>query len=332
VRIWREPSGGEAHQHTPGFGDDVFTDTGYGDDCVEKYVTSLTGQDQFFPPGEYYSYNNAGFVVLGRIIEVLRGKSFDQCLKEHLIGPLKLTHGATGPYEAILHRAAVGHVRLDEEHVPEPASVWALQRSTSPAGSMFAMSASDLMVFAKMHFDGGSAPDGGRLLGEQATHAMQETQVTLPCIGTCDQAWGLGWAIYNLDGGGQVFGRDGATIGQGAFSRMAPERNLAIAVRANGGNMGNVGQEIYARVLRDLAGLETPPEAVPDPAATMPDTSRFAGKYSSEAEDNVVRVDEDGRVFIDSAPGASVRNSADSRRPWTSGAHVTCTTAGSPGG
>ena len=34
----------------------------------------------------------------------------------------------------------------------------------------------------------------------------------------------------------------------------------------------------------------------------MPDTSRFAGKYSSEAEDNVVRVDEDGRVFIDSAP------------------------------
>jgi hypothetical protein len=167
---------------------------------------------------------------------------------------------------------------------------------------MFAMSASDLMVFAKMHFDGGSAPDGGRLLGEQATHAMQETQVTLPCIGTCDQAWGLGWAIYNLDGGGQVFGRDGATIGQGAFSRMAPERNLAIAVRANGGNMGNVGQEIYARVLRDLAGLETPPEAVPDPAATMPDTSRFAGKYSSEAEDNVVRVDEDGRVFIDSAP------------------------------
>ena len=288
--------------HTAGFGGDVFTDTGYGDDCVEKFVTSLTGQDQLVPPGEYYSYNNAGFVVLGRIIEVLRGRSFDQCLKEHLIGPLKLTHAATGPYEAILHRAAVGHVRFDEEQEPEPASVWALQRSTSPAGSMFAMSASDLMVFAQMHFDGGSAPDGGRLLSEQATHAMQETQVTLPRIGTCDQAWGLGWAIYNLDGGGQVIGHDGGTIGQGAFFRMVPERNLAIAVLANGGNMRNVWREIYARVLRDLAGLETPPEAVPDPAATMPDASRFAGKYSGEAEDNVVRVDEDGRVFIDSVP------------------------------
>ena len=288
--------------HTAGFGGDVFTDTGYGDDCVEKYVTSLAGQDQLFPPGEYHSYNNAGFVVLGRIIEVLRGRSFDQCLKEHLIGPLKLTHAATGPYEAILHRAAVGHVRLDEGAEPEPASVWALQRSTGPAGSMFAMSASDLMVFATMHLDGGSAPDGSRLLSERATRAIQGAQVTLPRIGTCDQAWGLGWAIYNLDGGGQVIGHDGATIGQGAFFRLVPARSLAIAVLANGGNMSAAWRAIYARVLRDLAGLETPPEAVPDPAATMPDTSRLAGTYSSEAEDNVVRVDADGRVFIDSSP------------------------------
>ena len=81
---------------------------------------------------------------------------------------------------------------------------------------------------------------------------MQETQVTLPRIGTCDQARGLGWAIYNLDGGGQVIGHDGGTIGQCAFFRMVPESNLAIAVLANGGNMHNVWREIYARVLRDL--------------------------------------------------------------------------------
>ena len=131
---------------------------------------------------------------------------------------------------------------------------------------------------------------------------MQETQVTLPASGPATRPGGLGWAIYNLDGGGQVIGHDGGTIGHGAFFRLVPERNLAIAVLANGGNMRDVWREIYARDLRDLAGLETPPEAVPDPAATMPDTSRFAGKYSSQAEDNVVRVDEDGRVFINAGP------------------------------
>jgi len=287
--------------HTSGFGGDVFTDTGYGDDCVEKYVITLADQEQLFPPGEYYSYNNAGFCVLGRIIEVLRGKSFDQCLKDHLIEPLKLTHAATGPYEAILHRAAVGHVRFDKNQEPKPTSVWALQRSNGPAGAMFAMSASDLMVFAKMHLDGGLGPDGGRLLSEKSTHAMQETQVTMPHIGTCDQARGLSWAIYNLDGGGRIIGHDGSTIGQGAFFRMVPEHDLAIAVLANGGNMGNVWHEIYARVLHDLTGLDAPPEAVPDPTATMPDTSRFVGRYTNAGEDNFIRVDEDGRVFLDYA-------------------------------
>lgn len=288
--------------HTSGFGGDVFTDTGLGDDCVEKYIATLTDQEQIFPPGEYYSYNNAAFCVLGRIIEVLRGKSFDQCLKAHLIQPLGLAHAATGPYEAILHRAAVGHVRSDEKQEPEPTSVWALTRSTSPAGAMLAMSASDLMAFAKMNLDGGLAADGERVLSEQSVRAMLEPQISLPRLGTFDQTCGLGWAIYDLDGGGRVVGHNGGTIGQAAYFRMVPEHGLAIAVLTNGGNPNNVWRAIHARVLRDLAGLEAPAEAVPDPAAAMPEISRFLGTYSNAAEDNTLRVAEDGRVLLDYIP------------------------------
>ena len=83
---------------------------------------------------------------------------------------------------------------------------------------------------------------------------------------------------------------------------MVPEQNLAFAVLSNGGGMAKVWRPIYARVLRDLAGLEIPSEAVPDPAATVPDISRFIGRYSNNAEDSVVRVDETGRIFIDAVP------------------------------
>ena len=288
--------------HTSGFGGDVFIDTGVGDDCVEKYVATLADQAQIFPPGEYYSYNNAGFAVLGRIIEVLRGKGFDQCLKDHLIEPLKLTHAAPGPYEAILHRAAVGHVRFEEKQEPKAAAVWALQRSTIPAGAMFATSASDLMVFAKMHLDGGLGPDGARVLSERSVLAMRESQITLPRIATCDQAWGLGWAIYDLDGGGRVLGHNGGTIGQTAFFRIEPEHGLAVAVLTNGGNSSSVWREIFARVLGDLAGLEAPADVVPDPTATMPDPAPFLGTYANAGEESTVRVDEAGRVFIDYVP------------------------------
>src|SRR5262249_38088729 len=38
--------------HTAGFEGDLFTDTGRGDDCVEKYVATLSTTTQLFPPGE----------------------------------------------------------------------------------------------------------------------------------------------------------------------------------------------------------------------------------------------------------------------------------------
>jgi hypothetical protein len=50
--------------HTAGFEGDIFTDTGTNDDAVEKYVATLTTDSQLFAPGEMFSYNNAGFVVL----------------------------------------------------------------------------------------------------------------------------------------------------------------------------------------------------------------------------------------------------------------------------
>src|SRR5579859_3512428 len=63
--------------HTSGLDGDVFTDTGRGDDCLERYTGLLAGTPSVFCPGAAYSYCNSGFVVLGRIIEVLDGQSWD---------------------------------------------------------------------------------------------------------------------------------------------------------------------------------------------------------------------------------------------------------------
>jgi len=84
--------------HTSGFEGDIFTDTGWGDDCLERYVAVLGDVPQLLPPGEMFSYNNAGYSVLGRVIEVLRGRPYDRCLREQLFEPLKLAHAATAPW------------------------------------------------------------------------------------------------------------------------------------------------------------------------------------------------------------------------------------------
>ena len=97
--------------HTSGIDGDVFTDTGRGDDCVERYVGLLAEVPSVFAPGATYSYCNSGYVLLGRIIEVIDGQSWDESLRERLTGPLAATQTVTLPEEAILRRAAVGHHR-----------------------------------------------------------------------------------------------------------------------------------------------------------------------------------------------------------------------------
>ncbi|GAB3568932.1 serine hydrolase domain-containing protein [Amycolatopsis endophytica] len=282
--------------HTAGFEGDLFTDTGRGDDCVEKYVPTLAGTAQLFPPGEMFSYNNAGFVVLGRIVEVLRDKPFDRCLHDHLATPLGLTHFATCADEAILHRAAVGHL-------PEgrPAPVWGLARSNGPAGSQLAMRPRDLLAFANLHQSGGTAPDGTALLSAASVKAMRERQVGLPPLGLMGTHWGLGWELYDWPDG-TVIGHDGGTIGQAAFLRIVPDRDVAIALLTNGGDPIGLHTEVYGHLLRELAGIELPPLPVP-PAAPEPfDAARYLGTYSSEVADLTVTQDDDGRVWLDQRP------------------------------
>ena len=159
---------GQLMCHTAGFEGDLFTDTGRGDDCVEKYVLSIADTTQLFPPGEMFSYNNAGFCVLGRIVEVLRGKPFDACMREHLFTPLGLTHAANGADEAILFRAAIGHIQPTPDVDPVPAPVYSLVRSNAPAGAALAMRPRDLLAFAQMHIDGGKAADGTAVLDRKS--------------------------------------------------------------------------------------------------------------------------------------------------------------------
>ncbi|MEV6414604.1 serine hydrolase domain-containing protein [Kribbella sp. NPDC051718] len=287
--------------HTSGFEGDIFNETGKGDDAIEKFVASIAEVSQLFAPGEMFSYNNAAFAVLGRLIEVLRGKPFDTVLREHLFTPLGLTHSATDPYEAILYRAAVGHIRPAPDAEPVPAPMWAMTRGMAPAGAMLAMRPRDLLAFAKFHLDSGTAADGTSVLSPASVKAMQEEQVKLPKLGMMGDSWGLGWELFDWDGT-TVIGHDGGTIGQNAFLRVVPEHGLAVTVLTNGGDTIELYKTVVGHVVKELAGLDLP--ALPTPPATpVPvDVDRFLGTYSCEVVDVTVRQDEDGRVWLDQTP------------------------------
>src|SRR3984957_10710464 len=289
--------------HTAGFEGDIFTDTGTNDDCVQKYVETLKADPQLFPPGEMFSYNNAGYCVLGRIVEVLRAKPFDQALRDHLFTPLGLTHAATDANSAILYRAAIGHLPNpeDPDGKPVPAPIYNFAKSNSPAGSALAMRPRDLLAFTAMHLNKGVAADGSRVLSEESVAAMQQVEVTLPPLGLMGDHWGLSWELFDLDGG-RVFGHDGGTIGQSAFLRIVGGADLAIALLTNGGNTIGLYFEIYGHLLKELAGVEIPVHPLPPTEPQRIDASKYVGMYANSVGKTEVTQDEDGRIWMTDTP------------------------------
>src|SRR5262249_15599042 len=144
------------------------------------------------------------------------------------------THAATRPYEAILFRAAVGHIQPEQDGPYEPAPVWAFARSNISAGSMFAMSPRSLLAFARMHLEDGKAADGTRILAPGTPARMHAHQVDLPDLGYERNTWGLGFERFETPEG-LIIGHDGGTIGQQSILRIVPEAGVAVALFVNGG-------------------------------------------------------------------------------------------------
>ncbi|WP_340688097.1 serine hydrolase [Amycolatopsis coloradensis] len=286
--------------HTSGIDGDVFTDTGRGDDCLERYVEILDQAAQNHPLGETFSYCNSGFVVMGRVIEKLTGLTWDAAMREKLFAPLGLTHTVTLPEEALLFRAAVGHVANGDED-PAPAPVWGLPRSMGPAGLITA-TAKDVLGFARLHLTGGLTPAGERILTTDSATAMAEKQTDIPDKHSLGDSWGLGW-IRDTWSGQRVIGHDGNTIGQSAFLRLLPDQGLAITLLTNGGNTRDLYVELYREIVAELADVAMPRPLEPPATPVTVDGSRHVGGYERAGARMDVLAAEEGLRLRQTATG-----------------------------
>lgn len=268
--------------HTGGFAGDLFEDTGRGDDALDRLLAFMhTGATQVHPPGELFSYSNSGFCVLGALVTKLRGRIWESVLRERLIGPLGATRMALFGEEAVLFRAAVGHLPGPDDGPQRVVPTWQFPRSNAPAGATACAAPRDLVRFGRMFLADGVAADGTRLLPAGAFAAMCEPQVTLPRISERSAArWGLGFMLFDWDGV-PVVGHDGATIGQSTCWRIVPDRDVVVAVTANGGAAGAFIDGVVARVLEATAGIRVPARPLPpaEPVPFTPDgyVGTFAG-------------------------------------------------------
>jgi CubicO group peptidase (beta-lactamase class C family) len=282
--------------HSSGIDGDLFLDTGRGDDCVEKYVAACADLRQNHPLGATMSYCNSGYTVLGRLVEVLRGASWDAVLRERLFAPLGLTSAGTLPEEALLHSAAAGHVTPPGQEI-QVTPVWGIFRSAGPAGLIHA-TARETLAFAQLHLADGAAPDGTRIVSAESAQQMRRPQIEVPDKYTLGSHWGLGWILMTWDGR-EVYGHDGGTIGQSAFMRIVPDAGVAVCLLTNGGHTQDLFRDLFGEILAELAGLQVPARLEPPIDAPAVDLTPYAGRYAREGVEITVEAADEhlvGRV------------------------------------
>jgi CubicO group peptidase (beta-lactamase class C family) len=264
--------------HTSGVDGDFFDDFGRGDDAVARYVAACADLPQVFSPGAMWSYCNAAFSVLGRIIEVMTDLTWDAALKTRLLEPLGVTHTVTFPEDALLHNTAAGHRVTPSLEMPL-VERWGMPRGAGPAGATPCSTVGDLLSFARLHIDGGVTRDGARLLSESSVRKMQQPEITLPPTpGDGAAHWGLGWMLFDW-GGRRVIGHDGGTLGQQSSLRVLPDERFAVALLTNSIGGGLLAQRVRYWFFGQILGMEMPARPAPPELAPDIDLGPYAGLY-----------------------------------------------------
>ncbi|MGH3446608.1 MAG: serine hydrolase, partial [Nocardioidaceae bacterium] len=271
---------GQLLNHTAGWdGGDTWTDTGEGDDALERSVALLAQLPQQFAAGTAASYNNAAFVVAGRVVEKVTGETFERALARLVFDPLQLRQTMTSLNEIMTQPFAVGHRKHGSaDRTVSVCRPWSDPRGYLPAGARLASSLGDQLTWARFQLGDGRSPDGTQLLSE---HRLREMHAP----STSHELWpgvrvGIGWLLREIDGV-RLVEHEGDVSGQHSTVTVVPERDCGIVVLTNSTPTGReLAERIVRRTLETRFGLaERPPEPLP---LSPDELASYAGVYRTE--------------------------------------------------
>ena len=145
---------------------------------LAAHIPKLGGAPLDFQPGSQWSYSGlAGLEVLGRIVEVASGLTFDQFLRQRIFEPLGMKDTAFFPTADRMPRVVSLYRRAPEGTlVKEETPSWLATKTFFSGGAGLWSTAEDYTQFAQMLADGGQV-NGKRLLGPRTVAMMATNHV-----------------------------------------------------------------------------------------------------------------------------------------------------------
>lgn len=256
------------------------------DKPIASFVASLGTLPLLHQPGEVWEYA-IGYDVLGRVIEVVSGQTFEQFLQSRLFAPLHMVDtGFYVPEDKLARLVAVPGAQpapLSDGDVTKPPTFFS-------GGGGIVSTAPDLLRFCQMLLNEGEL-DGARILRPETVRLMMTNSLSSdmhvaghevgPAFGT---GWGLGFAIRTNPDFSLIPGAVGSFNWQGSwgtFFSVDPAQKLILLMlmqrpqhRENGFYFNAIRRLPYAAL--KVPEVAAPPTSQPPNPAPLTD---YVGRY-----------------------------------------------------
>jgi CubicO group peptidase (beta-lactamase class C family) len=250
---------------------DYFNDFGNGDDALAKMVKDIAKLPQIQPLGTIWSYNNTGFNVASRIIEIVKKKPYEQAAQEMLFDPIGLKMSFFYPSDVLLtHRFVVGHQKVrGKVQVARP---WAIGRAGNGVGGVVS-TVRDLLKYARFHMSNGKK----KVITGKSLKAMRIPQADAGARGSM----GITWFIRKV-GDLTTYSHGGATNGQQALLCFIPEKDFALAILTNSDDGGIITANLFSYAIELYFSAKSKlPKPIKTPANEL---KQYLGRYKIGTE------------------------------------------------
>lgn len=249
------------------------------DEFIEKHCST----DLINEPGTIYSYCNAGYIILGRIVEKVTLQSFEKNVHERIFKPLGMNESGYDRNRYVLSKRASGYTR--EAFDDENAVYLDMDASPGPAGSLYS-TVEDLFRFYQ-----GLRTD--QLLSEKYRKLMFTPNQNVPEVkaagGRPKSTYGYGWNIFRrthpvTKSRVQIISHGGAINGFRAMLSYLPEDDIVVVVLCNLADPNGSGTvwNSLQRLSRELINIATSQPYRLPPPAPIPQEKRMYDLIKNE--------------------------------------------------
>ncbi len=201
----------------------------------DQIMSRISEKPLDFKPGTQYAYSSTNYLILGRIIEVVSGQSWEDYVAQHLFAPADMTNSATIAREHEIADMARGYVYANNHTATSTPIVesWA-----SSAGGIIS-TVGDLQKW-------GEALSSGRIISTSDYQLLTSPQ---RLADGSTSGYGFGMKIDSFEGQPRIW-HDGNTAGFDGSDQLFSRQGVRIIVLTN--TLDGGSDHIVERIYNDL--------------------------------------------------------------------------------